>query len=378
MPIQPIRHTRLLFALLVFGIATLFCQLCIPYTLMQQESYALFLTTPDYLRETFAAPWPIAHLVGNFLVQFFHFPWVGPLIMGLLTALAYVLLSLPFRRKSFLLFSILVVGLLVVTSVWLTNINKVRAHERLSRVEYASIRHDWKKVLQTATPEATRKDRQLLPYALLALTESGQLPDKMGRYPVRSVDDFCPEQWSDRRGLTFKAILYDCMGVPNEAIHNTFQAATSLSHGTSFGTLRALVRLNRLKGDNLLANKYAAILSHSTLHKGWGGKSEQRSVNSEQIIPSDAKQSSDHSSLLTDHSSNHYSFITNHFITPTYFYNVTSLLAHGVYTKTLADRSLCGLLVQGDLVRFRQMYALLPHAEGEPVPALYREALDVK
>ena len=231
-------------------------------------------------------------------------------------------------------------------------------------MEYASIRHDWKKVLQTATPEATHKDRQLLPYALLALTESGQLPDKMGRYPVRSVDDFCPEQWSDRRGLTFKAILYDCMGVPNEAIHNTFQAATSLPHGTSFGTLRTLVRLNRLKGDNLLANKYATILSHSTLHKGWGA--------SPQPSPEGKGVEEDRSPRLQEGTGE------APLITPTYFYNVTSLLAHGVYTKTLADRSLCGLLVQGDLVRFRQMYALLPHAEGEPVPTLYREALDVK
>ena len=160
------------------------------------------------------------------------------------------------------------------------------------------------------------------------------------------------------------------MGVPNEAIHNTFQAATSLPHGTSFGTLRALVRLNRQKGDDRLACKYATILSHSTLHHNWGKAGGQRPLTGEQINPSDAMPSSEHGSLLTNHSSP--------LVTPTYFYNVTSLLAHGVYTKALADRSLCGLLVQGDLVRFRQMYALFPHTEGEAVPALYREALNVE
>lgn len=352
------RLKRALFALAVFGIVVLVCQLCIPYTLMQQESFALFLTTPDYLRETFAAPWPVAHLIGSFLVQFFHFPWVGPLILGLLGSLMYLLLSLFFRRKGVKPFSIVFTVLLITAGIVVACSHRVRSMERFSAVAYAASRHDWQRVLRRATPEATRDDRQLLPYALLALAESGQLPEKMMRYPVRTVDDFCPEQWSDRRGLTFKACLYECMGIPNEAIHNTFQAATTLPHGSSFGTLRALVRLNRLNGDELLANKYAAILSHSTLHRSWGKQSKPSSENPG-FTSSEGKNTSYDAPLIT----------------PNYFYNLTSLLAHGVYTKTLADRSLCGLLLQGDLVRFRQMYALFPHTEGESVPALYREAL---
>ena len=184
--------------------------------------------------------------------------------------MAYLLLSLFFRQKGVLPFSLAFTALLLSAVIVMTSSHRVREVERFSAVEYAASRHDWPRVLRRATPEATRDDRQLLPYALLALTESGQLPDRMMRYPVRTVDDFCPESWSDRRGLAFKACLYECMGIPGEAIHNTFQAATALPHGSSFGTLRALVRLNRLKGDERLAHKYATILSHSTLHKGWG------------------------------------------------------------------------------------------------------------
>lgn len=354
------RHKRFLFAFATFAIIVLSCQLSIPYTLMQQESYALFLTTSDYLRETFAAPWPMAHLAGNFLLQFFHFPWAGPLILGLLGAMAYLLLSLFFRQKGVLPFSLTFTALLLSAVIVMASSHRVREVERFSAVEHAASRHDWPRVLRRATPEATRDDRQLLPYALLALTESGQLPDRMMRYPVRTVDDFCPESWSDRRGLAFKACLYECMGIPGEAIHNTFQAATALPHGSSFGTLRALVRLNRLKGDERLAHKYATILSHSTLHKGWG---KDIPLNEAPEQAASDRQSAILNSARAP------------LITPTYYYNVTSLIAHGAYTKTLADRSLCGLLLQGDLVRFRQMYTLFPHEEGEPVPALYRDAL---
>jgi len=352
------RVIKLGFTLLVFLATFLFCQLCIPYTLIQQESHALFLNTPDYLRDTFSAPWPLVHLAVNFVVQFFHFPYVGPLLMALLVTVLFLLLRLLFRRKPFG-FSIVFISLLAASCLLLSLNDELRENERFCRVEYAASRHDWARVLQTATPQLCRHERQLLPYALLALTETGQLPERLFVYPIRSVDDFCPEQWSDRRGLSFKACLYECMGIPNEALHNTFQAATALPHGCSFGTLRALVRLNRALGNDVLAQKYATILSHSTLHRGWGKR---------EVPPQQQAESADEDAEAGNTSA------SAPLLTPTYFYNVTSLIAHGAYSPTLADRSLCGLLVQRDLARFVQIYNLLPHAEGDAVPAHYREA----
>ena len=342
---------RTLSLLLIFLLTFLSCQLFIPYTLMQQESYALFLTTPDYLRETFSAPWPVSHLVGNFIVQFFHYPYAGPAIMALLVTLLFFLISLVGHGRARTLCALVFTAMVTGGGIVLATSKPVRTLEARSAAEYHAEHHDWPRVLAVATPQATRRDRELLPYALLALAESGQLPHKMFLYPIRSDDDFCPEGWQTRRGITFGAILYECMGITNEAIHRRYQAADALPHGTSFGTLRSLTRLYRLQGNDLLAAKYHTILAHSTLH-------------SRSLPPADDQgnrmDASGEAAPL---------------ITPDYFYNITSLIAHGQTSRTLIDRSLCALLARRDLNHFLILWNQLPHPDGEDIPAHYREAL---
>ena len=382
---------RTLSLLLIFLLTFLGCQLFIPYTLMQQESYALFLTTPDYLRETFSAPWPVSHLVGNFIVQFFHYPYAGPAIMALLVTLLFFLISLVGHGRARTLCALVFAAMVTGGGIVLATSKPVRTLEARSAAEYYAEHHDWPRVLAVATPQATRRDRELLPYALLALTESGQLPQKMFLYPIRSDDDFCPEGWQTRRGLTFGAILYECMGVTNEAIHRRYQAADALPHGTSFGTLRSLTRLYRLQGNALLAAKYHTILAHSTLHSrslppspSQGGGA-LRKLDSRHLFPAQGRKN------LLSYAMLRYTTKQNSpslggglgeapseaapLITPDYFYNITSLIAHGQTSRTLIDRSLCALLARRDLNHFLILWNQLPHPDGEDIPAHYREAL---
>lgn len=347
---------RALISLLLFLVVFLCCQCFIPYTLMQQESFALFLTTPDYIRETFSAPWPVSHLVGNFIVQFFHFPYLGPAVLALLVTGIYLLLSIPFHKKALLLYSIVFGIILCSGAVVLGTNDRARRLERLNAVEYQAEHHQWQQLLKIATPQATRHDRSLLPYALLALAETGELPTQLFAYPIHSIDDFYPEGWNDRRGLAFGACLYECMGLTNEAIHKTFQAGDALPHGASFGTLRTLMRLYRQQGNDLLADKYRAILAHSTLH----GKHPTPTPTTPCTAATAEQRNDSFRSLL---------------ITPDYFYNVTTLIAHGANTPILIDRSLCGLLARRDLAHFMNLWNLLPHPEGEAIPPYYREAL---
>lgn len=333
----------------------LFGLLMIPHTLMMQEQFALFLTTPDWMRETFSAPWPLCHLAATFLLQFFYYRWGGPLVLALLVVLGMGLITLPCPRRAKHVCRWVVGGGVITAVLVLTLCPAVRAQERFSTVEYAAQKHDWDKVLQAATPSATRDDRELLAYALLALTESGQLPERMLSYPVHEVDDFCPAGWNTRRGLQFKSVLYECMGVPMEAIHNVFQAADALPHGLSLGALRTLIRLNRQTGDNQLADKYRYILGHSTLHRSYPMPDCTTSVS----IAQDRPQSVSEPPLIV----------------PDYFYNVTTLLSRGNPTSTMVDRSLCGLLLRRDLNHFTAVWQALPHPEGTPIPSLYQEAL---
>ena len=382
-------------SLLIFVVTALLLQLFLPYTLMQQESYALFLTTPDYLAETFASPWPLSHLAGNFIVQFFHYPLAGPAIIAFVVTLIFILLGLLLRRsrKAYLAYTVTFLVLLAAGGITLGTHPAVKQLERHSAVEHHAERHDWQRLLQTATPQATRHDRQLLPYALLALAETGQLPGKMFTYPIQSIDDFCPATWTDRSGHTFAAILYECLGLTDETIHQLYQAADALPHGTSFGTLRKLATLYRQHGDILLADKYHDILSCSTLHshrRHLHSPSDNPAANTPSY-PANAPQPRDSVPAVQsnvdnpdatvnpvqDQSQPATSAHNDLLITPDYFYNLTTLAVHRPNVPILQQRFLCALLANRDIARFADLWNSLPHPADAPIPSAYQEALNL-
>ena len=66
------------------------------------EGDSIFLFTPDYAADTLLRPGGAANYLGDFIVQFFHLPWIGALLVALLlTGLAAAVAS--FRRSDALL-----------------------------------------------------------------------------------------------------------------------------------------------------------------------------------------------------------------------------------------------------------------------------------
>lgn len=72
-------------ALLLFGLtALLFWGLVYPNHLIQREQWQLFLFTGDYFLDLLSIQGGFAIYLGEFFVQFFRLPWVGPIIITLL------------------------------------------------------------------------------------------------------------------------------------------------------------------------------------------------------------------------------------------------------------------------------------------------------
>jgi hypothetical protein len=86
----------LLFAV-VFCIGALFQR----YTAIIQGQNSLFLFTGDYFRETFAASWPLSHLLESFFLQFYEIPMVGPLLNALIVTLIFLLYSFFLTTHKF-------------------------------------------------------------------------------------------------------------------------------------------------------------------------------------------------------------------------------------------------------------------------------------
>lgn len=86
-------------ALLLFGFtALLFWGLVYPNHLIQREQWQLFLFTGDYFLDLFSIQGGFAIYLGEFFVQFFKLPWVGPIIITLLL-IALVKISQQILRK---------------------------------------------------------------------------------------------------------------------------------------------------------------------------------------------------------------------------------------------------------------------------------------
>lgn len=302
---------------LIFICVYIVCLCFQRYTLINAESLGLFLMTPDYIREVFTNPWPISSLLNDFLIQFFRYSYISQAIVALVITVVFLLTrsllsritakgSIPgtiaamavwyfitkgqsltigitviliecillilssFLRKRFWDESNISIyisaGLVLACCIVIITDKEIRSNERWSAVEFATIRQDWNLVLQKATPKAAAKDRDLIPYAMLALNAKNELTERMKDYPVRSIEDLDMEGINSRRGYLFTSYMYESLNCLNEAVHQNFQAACFLPHGTSFHTLRRLVALNYAIGDYALVAKYCSILKQSCCH----------------------------------------------------------------------------------------------------------------
>jgi len=338
-----------LLSAILFATLFLILYLGVPYTLKGWESDDLFLRSPDYLSEVRSGSAPFLHFLRDYLLQFFYFRAAGPALLALGGTLAYVIVCLLFRRVW--LRFLLAAAILGVAVFWVMR-PSVRQSERWAHLEYAAQQHLWDQVLRIATPDRAKHERDFLPYAFLALAVRNELPDNMLRYPLRQGDDFDSQGEANQRYFLFKMVLFDALRCPNEAIHCNFQAAKDLPHGTSFGTLRRLVRYNRDAGNPVLVGKYQRILSRSTLHRSW--------LHEDVAYPD----------TLRPNLSGSIPVLTRNF-----GYNLGTLIASGRYSVETCHYMLCWCLADRNLVSFATLLAQSTSLLPQPLPQIYQEAL---
>lgn len=321
------------------------------YIYLQEEYFSLFLNTPDYWNELWNSPQPLATLARDFLAQFYRFAWVGPALSALTATVCLLLLRLPLRRfqvpLAVLLFALyLICGLMPST----------RERERWAQVEYGVRTQKWDLVTAAATPEAAEKDRVLIPYALLAYSETGQLPQQLFRYPVSGPQDIDLEGEITRHGYYFAQMNAECMGCTNEAIHHAFQTACTTPHGMSLGTLRALIKYNIASGNTAMARKYCDILERNPMNAATA-RAARKVVDA---LPDRQHLDAGPSEAAP-------------VITHSTFQNLKILMQEGLFNDAAADRLRCLLLLQRDLRNFAASFP--PETDIASLPLSYQQAL---
>lgn len=384
------------------------------FSLSNQECLGLFLWTPDFLRECFSSTRPISHFFGSWLVQFYRYEYLGEAISAAIVTLIFLELRFILKRCGIICDTIAIlgacicwnrmahssspdrgVGLLLIgglfclicllikikrkwepktlysiagsiiiilgTVFFISTDKEIKETEKWSLIEQAATNQAWDILLKTATPDQTRNVKEMLPYALLALNEKGQLGDKMFQYPINGPQDLDTEGMNTRRGFLFSSILYERLGCTNEAIHQTFQAACYLRHGTSFRTLRRLVQYYETLGNEELVNKYCEILSRSSLHKSFIAKHSNSSGEGEPSIKE-----------MQDGNMSYLAGIINHDQQA----DLILLQKEGISSRLMLDRYFCYFLAKGDLVNFSKQFEIAKEYYTT-IPRHFSEALDL-
>ena len=321
------------------------------YYFLQKEYFGLYLDTPDYWNELWSGPHPLITLSRDFISQFYRFAWAGPLITALVTTGLFLLLRLFLKRYQILLAAVWLAGWVIVL---LSPQNRER--ERWAKVEYASLHRQWEKVVAAIPPEAAEKDRVLIPYALLACSELGTLPQNIFRYPVTGPEDIDLEGELTRRGYFFTSLVNESLGCTNEAIHNTFQAACTTPHGTSHGTLRQLIKFTLASGNKAMALKYCDILEKSPLNAATARAARKYA----EALPDESflDRGASDTALVITHDTGR---------------NLRLLARAGFFNAAAADRYRCLLLLQRDLDAF--VASLPPEKDFATLPLAYQQAL---
>ena len=384
------------------------------YTLLMQEQKGLFLRTTDYLRQTFSDSWPVTTLLSDFLIQFyqnavhaglitalivtaiyfcacfiFRFarikglagllaacvswyliahaptPHRGVVILVIAIAISLISVLIPYKKpkeagkNAWMTLSAVTAVMLFATTYIIATDKEIKSNEKFAAVEYASRCHDWNLVLKIATISACKADMSYVPYAMLALSASGQLGERFMDYPVtgpESLGENGESSWSE---YSLRSLIYEVTGCPNEAIHQTYQMAASLPHATSFGVLRQMMRLQMENGDYKLARKYAEVLARSP---------RNRKVAKAALEMADEMESSSEPSSAIEPREDAVISYNN----PMYNMGVIISNCHNA-TGAAGDRMLVHLLLSGDRQGFRSaLEELYDTSKPEQLPKYYK------
>ncbi len=315
-------HSALLLpAMFVFWIAAY------PETMRWMEGVSYFSTLPDFLHLQVRYPSGALKYAGAFLLQFYHSPVLGALLQTLFAwvvmacsdtvvwrlgrgrmmwttfvpvavfvalqggyrdlegSLAWCLCSavvalavcLSVRRREVvatcgrwcILRAVMPCLLLAAGMASSLGCREYRIRERIHRVEHMAEEGRWDDILDVVTPEVSADDPVRRRYALLALIETGRLAEEAFRYGITDADDMFFAGSTDVVGCNFNALLAECLGLDNEAIHQLFQLNCLSTFGCSFRSMRRITDAFLRQGETETAEKYLRVLMHSSCHGSW-------------------------------------------------------------------------------------------------------------
>lgn len=356
-------------------------------TIQQHEALSLFLLTGDYFTQTFREAWPLSRIVASFISGFFRFPVAGGLLTALLITLVYLFANILFRflgslakpsasvlacvawymfvhagcdplpvvkilfrlcipvllvamflPKDFLLFrkelsrgTLLLAFIAPVAVVSLaTALGRTpRMNEKWATIEQAARRHDWDKILKTADVMSASKDREMIPFAMLALNAQGRMAENLNAYPVKGPEDLDMEGVRTRRGYYFSSILQECLGCNYEALHLISQSGCTLPYGTSMMVLRQTLKYNIALGDQRMIRKYIEVLKKSPANRAMAKAAEKAYLKKTATGTAPAAVSDS----LAFNGNATVPVVTNNPI-----YNLILLASHGAESPMLVDR----------------------------------------
>ena len=231
--------------------------------------------------------------------------------------------------------------------------------EGLCRIDYHANRREWKEVLQLVPPKEAQRDEFKLRYALLALSETGQLADYVFKYGIKDYSQFLFYGSEDPFDRNFNALFYRALDMPNEVVHQTYQQSLTSPLGFNFRCLRMLVDTYLDMGNPVLAEKYMEVLRHSSFHDSW---IEERLPKLEALKDGNGKNvSKEDSPFVGD-----------------FLEVMTSLVGRHPTNEKYVDLWLCSILTTRNPAYFYQAFQFVApdlYSKGKPIPPCYEEAL---
>lgn len=387
------------------------------------EGYSFFAALPDVASNFFAVNEGLQGYIGAFLHQFYAMPAVGAAIQSLLTVvpvfcLGVVVLRL-FKNPEKLLWIamlplpyvayrqfwdlhlyktitvdfvsiVLMLVALAVTAVWKVKADIPKAfankyvsiavavaviasslyfligddkgkkvHEEYARLEYLGENHKWNEILKVVTPKDAAADPLKRAYALLALSETGNLTEWAFRYGLDSQNNFVFTDRIDPLYLNFNALFYQCNGMHNAVIQQSYQQGIQSVTGVSFSTVRRLADTYLALKDYALAKKYIDILAHSTCHGKWVKERLPQLEAIRTMVPA-------------------YEYDANQSNIANFIHTISSMVDMNRDNRKYADLLFCALLSEEEGEMFKSMFrnmAVYHYPSGKDLPRLYEEAL---
>lgn len=264
-----------------------------------------------------------------------------------------------FLRNRYLSLVMLLVSLIASISI-ITRYGSLSGyHEQVARLEYLGEQGEWDRILEEVSYQDAMKNEYCRKYALLALSQTGRLPDYAFRYGLSSSQDFLFQGQQEPFCLGFNVLFYRSIGMNNPAVYNSYQQAVQSLPGLSFDVVRGLADIYLEQKDYTLAKKYMDILSHSTCHGRW---LRERIPMLESIKDSEPE----------------YKCSGEPFVMESFLPDISSMVDRNKYNQKFADYLLCGVLADKDGNAFYNIFniiAMTLYPDGKNIPRLYQEAL---